>query len=134
MDAEFEELVNSEGPQEMLRLMLQEQADEIMTEEITNGDDYADWIKWVADAEESKQIMHESTHNVPIPLLLQQHCPQHDFTIPMILQTIQVRGGDSDCEPNEKFMSPSRHESGTRWKEICERIRIDADLGEIGQQ
>jgi hypothetical protein len=31
-------------------------------------------------------------------------------------------------------MSPSRHESETRWKEICERIRIDADLGEIGQQ
>jgi len=31
-------------------------------------------------------------------------------------------------------MSPSRHESGTRWKEICERITIDADLGEIVQQ
>jgi len=88
VDAEFEELVNSEGPQEMLRLMLQEQADEIMTEEITDGDDYADWIKWVADAEESRQIMHESTHNVPVPLLLQQHCPQHDSTTPMILQTI----------------------------------------------
>jgi hypothetical protein len=78
--------------------------------------------------------MHESTHNVPVPLLLQQHCPQHDSTIPMILQTIQVKDGDSDCEPSEKFMSPSRHESGTRWKGICERIRIDADLGEIGQQ
>ncbi len=120
VDAEFEELVNSEGPQEMLRLMLQEQADGIMIEEITDGDDYVDWIKWVADAEESKQIMHESTHNVHVPLLLQQHYPKHDFTIPMILQTIQVRGGDSDCEPSEKFMSPSRHESGTRWKEICE--------------
>jgi hypothetical protein len=42
VDAEFEELVNSEGPQEMLRLMLQEQADGIMTEEVTDGDDYAD--------------------------------------------------------------------------------------------
>ncbi len=52
----------------------------------------------------------------------------------MILQTIQVKGGDSNCEPNEKFMSPNRHESGTKWKEICERIRINADLGEIGQQ
>jgi hypothetical protein len=134
VDAKFEELVNSEGPQEMLRLMLQEQADEIMTEEITDGDDYADWIKWVADAEESRQIMHESTHNVPVSLLLQQHYPQHNSTIPMILQTIQVKGGDSDCEPSEKFMSPSRHELGTRWKEICEQIRIDADLGEIGQQ
>jgi len=120
VDAEFEELVNSERPQEMLRLMLQEQADGIMTEEITDGDDYADWIKWVADVEESRQIMHESTHNVLVPLLLQQHCPQHDSTILMILQTIQVKGGDSDCKPSEKFMSPSCHESGTRWKEICE--------------
>ncbi len=41
-DAEFEELVSLEGPQKMLRLMLQEQADEIMTEEIEEGDDYAD--------------------------------------------------------------------------------------------
>jgi hypothetical protein len=75
VDAKFEELVNSEGPQEMLRLMLQEQADGIMIEEITDGDDYADKIKWVADAKEGMQIMHESTHNVHVPLLLLQHCP-----------------------------------------------------------
>jgi len=47
VDVEFEELVSSEGPKEMLRLMLQEQADGIMTKEIVDGDDYADWIKWV---------------------------------------------------------------------------------------
>jgi hypothetical protein len=52
----------------------------------------------------------------------------------MILQTIQVKDGDPDCEPIEKFISPSRHELRIRWKEICERIKIDADLGEIGQQ
>jgi len=132
VDAEFEELASSEGPQEMLRLMLQEQADGIMTEEITDGDDYADWIRWVSDAEKSRQIIRESTHDVPVPLLLQQHYPQHDSTILMILQTIQVKDGNPDCEPIEKFISPSRHESGIRWKEICERIKIDADLGEIG--
>jgi len=88
----------------------------------------------VFDAEESRQIMHEFTHDVPVPLLLQQHCPQHDFTIPMILQTIQVKDGDSACEPIEKFLSPSRHELGIRWKEICEQIKIDADVGESGQQ
>jgi hypothetical protein len=53
-DANFEELVNSEGPQEMLRPMLQEQGDEFMTEEVTDSDDYADWIRWVSDAEQSK--------------------------------------------------------------------------------
>jgi hypothetical protein len=30
---------------------LQEQADHFMREETTDADDYADWIKWVADAE-----------------------------------------------------------------------------------
>ncbi len=70
MDVEFEELVSLEGPQEMLRLMLQEQVDGIMTEEIADGDDYADWIRWVSDAEKSRQTVHESTHDVPVPLLL----------------------------------------------------------------
>jgi hypothetical protein len=85
---EFEELVSSEGPQEMLRLMLQEQADEVMAEEITDGDDYADWIKWVTDAKKSRQAVHESTHDLPVPLFLQQHSPEHDSSIPMLLQTI----------------------------------------------
>ncbi|CAM6028551.1 unnamed protein product [Sphagnum balticum] len=53
-DADLEELVNSEGPQEMLRLMLQEQGDTFMTEELTDSDDYADWIRWVSYVEQSK--------------------------------------------------------------------------------
>jgi hypothetical protein len=134
VDVEFEELVSSEGPQEMLRLMLQEQADGIMTEEIADGDDYADWIRGVSDAEKSRQTVHESTHDIPIPLLLQQHCPEHDSAIPMLLQTVQMKDGDSDCKPIEKFVSSSHRESGIRWKEICERIKIDTDLGECGQQ
>jgi hypothetical protein len=77
--------------------------------------------------------MHESTHNVPVPLLLQQHCPEQDSAIPKLLQTIQVKDGDSDCKPIEKFMSPNDHESGIRWKEIYKRIKIDAGLGESGQ-
>jgi hypothetical protein len=134
VDAEFEELVSSEGPQEMQQLMLQEQANGIMTEEIADGDDYADWIRWVSDEEKSRQTMHESTHDVPTPLLLQQHCPENDSAIPMLLQTVQVKDGDSDCKPIKKFVSSSHRESGNIWKEICERIKIDTDLGECGQQ
>jgi hypothetical protein len=52
-DAKLEELVSSEGPQEILRLMLQEQVDEFMAEEVTNSDDYADWIRWVSNAEQA---------------------------------------------------------------------------------
>jgi len=52
----------------------------------------------------------------------------------MLLQTVQVKDGDSNCKPIEKFVSSSHCESGIRWKEICERIKIDSDLGECGQQ
>jgi len=38
-----------EGPQQILQLTLQHQADDFMKEEITDADDYADWIQWAAD-------------------------------------------------------------------------------------
>ncbi len=60
MDPEFEELINSEGPQGMLQLMLQEHTDGIMTEENLDGDDYADWIKWSSDVEENRLAECES--------------------------------------------------------------------------
>ncbi len=41
-----------------------------MTEENSDGDDYADWIKWSADAEENRLSVCESTHNVLGPVLL----------------------------------------------------------------
>jgi hypothetical protein len=76
-----------------------------MTEEIVDGDDYADWIRWVSDAEKGIRSVHESTHDVHVPLLLQQHSLEHDSAIPMLLQTIQVQNSDSDCKPTEKFAS-----------------------------
>jgi hypothetical protein len=59
-------------------------------------------------------------HEVPVPFLLKQHSPEHNSAIVMLLQTIQVKNGDSDCEPTEKFASSSRFELGIKWKEICE--------------
>jgi len=69
-NADLEELVNSEGPQEMLRPMLQEQGDEFMAEEVTDSDDYANWIRWASDAEQSRQAVYESIQDLPVPLLL----------------------------------------------------------------
>jgi hypothetical protein len=128
-DGELEELVGSEGPQEILRLTLQEQANAFMAEEVMDADDYADWIRWVSDAEESRQDMCESTHDGPISLLLQQPNREHDPSIPKLLQTVQVKHGDSNCKPNEH----SQHEMDIRWREICQRIRIDTALNEEGQ-
>jgi hypothetical protein len=71
-DVELEELVRSEGPQEMLPLILQEQVDRFIDEEIIDANDYADWIRWVFDAEQSRRAMYESLPYATVPLLLQQ--------------------------------------------------------------
>jgi len=70
-DTELEDLVKLEGPQEILQLILQEQADRFMKEEITYADDYADWIRWVSNVEQGRQAMYESTRGVVVPPLLQ---------------------------------------------------------------
>ncbi len=50
-NTELEDLVLLEGPQQILKVTLQKQAEDLMKEEITDADDYADWIRWVVDAE-----------------------------------------------------------------------------------
>jgi hypothetical protein len=84
-DAELEELVRSEGPQEILQLILQEQVDGFMDEKITDADDYADWMRWVSDAKQCRRTMYESTHDVAIPLLLQQPSRRDASSIPALL-------------------------------------------------
>jgi hypothetical protein len=61
-DGELEKLVRSKGPPEMLQLILQEQGDDFMNEEITDADDYADWIRWVSDAEQSRRVTCGNTY------------------------------------------------------------------------
>ncbi len=134
MDLEFEELINSEGPQGMLQLMLQEQTDGIMTEENSDGDDYADWIRWSSDAEENRSTECESTRNVLGKVLLQQHKPNRGSVIPAIFQTTHARTEEPNRKTNEGCVAGNHSESEIRWKEICERIKVDADLDEHGQQ
>jgi hypothetical protein len=69
-----------------LQLILQEHVDGFVEEEITNADDYADWLKWVSNAEQSRQAMYESTHYATILVLLQVH---------------QVEGGNLDNNSTE---------------------------------
>jgi hypothetical protein len=134
VDPEFEELVNSEGPQGMLQLMLQEQTNGIMTEDNSDGDDYADWIKWSSDAEENMLSKCEIAHPVLGRVLSQPHKPNHDFVIPAIFQTARASIEGPDCKINEGCVSGHHFESETRWKERCERIKVDAGLDEHGHQ
>jgi hypothetical protein len=41
-----------------------------MTEESSDGDDYADWIKWSSDAEENRSTKCESARDVLEQVLL----------------------------------------------------------------
>jgi hypothetical protein len=113
-DAEFEELVRSEGSQEILQLILQEQVDAFMDEEITDADDYADWMIWVSDAEQSRRAMYESTHDAVVSLWLQQPSRTNASSIPALLQTVQMKDGNSDRSTTEKLGSSSHEEMDTR--------------------
>jgi hypothetical protein len=133
-DADLEKLVNSEGPQKILQLILQEQRDEFMTEEFTDAYDYADWIRWASNAEQSRQAVYETTQTSPVPLLLQQISPIHDSSIPVLLQAVQVKDDDFDYKPTEKLTSSNHQEVDNRWGEICQRIKIDPGLDDAEQQ
>jgi hypothetical protein len=41
-----------------------------MKEEITDVDDYADWIRWVSDAEQRKQAVPGAATCTEVPVLL----------------------------------------------------------------
>jgi len=56
-----------------------------MNEEVTDADDYADWLRWVADAEQSRRARCESTPDAVATLVLQQPGPRHTSLIPTLL-------------------------------------------------
>ncbi|CAM6006888.1 unnamed protein product [Sphagnum balticum] len=67
-------------------------------------------------------------------VMLQQHGPEHDSVIPELLQTAQVVTDGSDHKPGEGCGSCNHSRSEVRWKDICERIKVDANLEKPGQQ
>jgi len=119
-DTGMEELVKSEGPQEILQLILQEQADNFMKEEITDADDYADWIQWVFDVEQGKQVIFTTLKHEEAPVLLQ-------------LQ--QMNSGLFPNSLREHLPLSDDCKADVRWEEICQKLRIDQSLDkEKGQQ
>jgi hypothetical protein len=114
-DTELEQLVMREGPQQILQLTLQQQTDRIMKEEAGDSDDYADWIKWVADAERKKQAPSGSI----------------DVEAPALLQVQQLNDATS-CRMLEGRVTTT-NESGvdSRWNEICQKIKINPGLDEL---
>jgi hypothetical protein len=115
----LEDLVRLNGPLQILQLILQEQVDEFMEEEIIDADDYVDWLRWVSYADQSRQAMYESTQCAKIPILL---------------QVDQIERGNLDRSSTEQLTSSNHHEMSTRWREFCQRIRVDTGLDKEKQQ
>jgi hypothetical protein len=125
-EGELEKLVKSEGPPEILQLILQEQADDFMNEDIAEEDHYADWIRWVADAEQSRHDV--CTLDADVTLELSQSNPRDTPSIPTLRQVVQIKDDDSDRSTTTRLGSSNHEETGTRWRKICQRIRIDGNL------
>jgi len=113
VDTELEELVLKEGPQQILQLTLQHQAHDFMRKEISESDDYADWIQWVSDAERGEPNSKESALCAEVPAVLQVH---------------QVNR--KEAHPKQFTSSAGYPKMSTRWEEISQKIRVDHNLGE----
>ncbi len=129
---ELAKLIEAKGPPEILQLILQEQADDFMHEEITEGDDYADWIRWVADAEQS--MRDERTPKDIVTLVSQQHRSTDTASVSTLQQVIPTRNDESECATIARLGSSIHEERDTRWSEICQRIKVDRNLDEGRQQ
>jgi hypothetical protein len=104
----------------MLQLTLQEQAADFIKEEITDADDYADWIMWVSDAKQGKQALPGAANCAEVRVLLQVQ---------------QVDTVDSHDGFRKQLALSNNWMVSSRWEEICQRIRIDQNLdAKKGQQ
>ncbi|CAK9220815.1 unnamed protein product [Sphagnum troendelagicum] len=86
-----------------------------MKEEITDADNYADWIKWVADAEQGRHAVSGATNGAEMSVLLQVQ--QMDIV-------------DSHNSLKERMALSNNRKAGSRWGEICQKIRVDQNLDE----
>jgi hypothetical protein len=79
-----------------------------MKEEITDDDDYADWIRWAADGEGRKKGLFQTTEATKESILLQ-------------VQEVETIA--SDDRVREQIANGLKDD--TRWKDICQKLRIN---------
>jgi hypothetical protein len=111
-NTELDELVLTEGPQQILQFTLQDKAADFMKEEVTDDDDYVGWIQWAAEAERCGRKP------------MKERKPGQASELPQ-LQQLQVANDQNDYV-KERIMKNPKEE--TRWGEICQKIRIDQHL------
>ncbi|CAM6045482.1 unnamed protein product [Sphagnum compactum] len=110
-DTDLENLVLLEGAQQILQLTMQNKADDLLKEELTDANDYADWIQWAADEEERMQSLSEVANAVQEAVLLQ-------------IQQMELVDSD-DCVKERIMKNPKED---TRWGEILGQALDDEDF------
>jgi len=85
-----------------------------MKEEITDADDYADWIRWAADGEGRKKGLFQATKVTKESVLLQ-------------IQEVETTA--SDDRVREQIADGLKDD--TRWEDIYQKLRINQDLDEL---
>jgi hypothetical protein len=110
-NTELEDLALSEGPRQILGLVLQDKADDLIREEVADKDDYADWIQWAADAERNRPLRFEVKNSA------------EEFA----MQPIQQKQIEDPLDDVVECIMRNPKED-TRWSEICQKIRIDKHL------
>jgi hypothetical protein len=113
-DTTLDNLIRSEGPQQILQLTLQSQMNNFMKEEITDVDDYVDWIRWAADGENRMKNPSESANATGGSVVLQ------------VLQEENTASSGS----NRKRITDDR-KGNERWEDISQKLRIDQGLDEL---
>jgi len=86
-----------------------------MREEITDANDYADWIKWVADAKKKKQALIDGLNHVEVTVLLQ----------------VQQLNDAALCNNfRGQIVSTDDPRVSSRWEDICQKLCVDQNLDE----
>jgi predicted aspartyl protease len=113
-DTTLDDLIGSEGPQQILQLTLQSLTNNLMKEEIVDADDYADWIRWAADGENRRKNPVESANATGGSIVLQVH------------QEENAASSDTD-----RKQTNDDRERSERWEDISHKLRIDQGLDDL---
>ncbi|CAK9217383.1 unnamed protein product [Sphagnum troendelagicum] len=116
MEAELEKLslVGSEDVSEIVTDTDSEDGSthESQPEEVSDSNDYTDWIQWVSDAEEQRACSKGAAVHVKVPVVLQAQ-----------------QSTKEGKPPNQEASLSDYFNTGTRWGQISQKFQIDRDLG-----
>jgi hypothetical protein len=113
-DTTLDNLIRSEGPQQILQLTLQSLTNNLMREEIADADDYADWIRWAADGENHRKNPSESANATGGSV---------------VLQVLQEESTATSGSNRERITDDRKRNE--RWEDISQKLRIDQGLDEL---